>query len=211
MPGFLTDKCAEIRNWLALGSEIYPDAVVTTWIRMAEEYLSTALRVKHMVQIDTSLITEDRVPLPRDWQEIRLVRLLPAKSVLRYQTPDGFFNPEFPEDPDSDLPGQQKRYTIIGNYLYVAATLEFPLTVEMSYYQDIPPLTDELNNWANYYHPTVYTLKILHVAALYSIDDERSLLWDKEVTRSVGEMNKAHLIDKASGSVLGFTRRKTFG
>src|SRR5580765_1252463 len=105
MPGFLTDKCTEIRNWLAIGADVYPDAVVTSWIRMAEEYLSTALRVKHMIQIDTSLLVADRVPLPLDWQEIRLVRL-PTGGVCRYQTPDAYFNPEFPDAPDTDYPGR---------------------------------------------------------------------------------------------------------
>jgi hypothetical protein len=211
MPTYLTDKCTEIRNWLAIGSEVYPDPVVISWIRMAEEQLSSMLRVKHMLQIDTSLISSDRVPLPRDWQEIRLVRLLPSKAVLRYNTPDGFFNPEFPEDPDSELPGQTRRYTIMGNFIYIGGSVPPGIQVEMNYYQDIPPLTDETDNWINFYHPTIYTLKILHVASLYSIDDERASIWNAEVANLASIMNTRHQIDKASGSVLMMTRRKTFG
>jgi len=212
MAGYLSAKCTEIRNWLAIGEEVYPDSVVTGWIRMAEEYLSTVLRVKHMIQIDTSLLTSDRVPLPRDWQEVRLVRILPGRAVARYQTPDAFFNPEFPENPSPPYPGQNNRYTILGNFLVMGETSPSPgLQVELTYYQNIPPLSDELNNWINYYHSTVYTLKILHIATMYSIEDERGTVWDNEVTRAVNDMNKAHLIDKASGSTLQMVRRKTFG
>ena len=213
---YLSDKCNEVRSWLALGSEVYPDLVVTGWIRMAEEFLSNALRVKHMIQIDTSLIVDERVPLPRDWQEIRMVRVLPSKGALRYNTPDAFFNPEFPEDPDDKLPGQKRRYTVLGNYLYVGGAIAPGIQVEMTYYQDIPPLTEESNNWINYYHPTIYTLKILHIAALYSIEDERAANWNQEVANLATIMNTRHQIDKASGSVLAMTghsqsRRKTFG
>ncbi len=37
MGTFLADKCNEIRGWLTLGVELYPDTVVVPWIRMAEE------------------------------------------------------------------------------------------------------------------------------------------------------------------------------
>lgn len=211
MGTFLTDKCEEIRGWLAIGSDVYPDAVVTGWIRMAEEYLSTALRVKHMVQIDSSLIVEDRVALPLDWQEIRLVRL-PSGGVCRYNTPDDFFNPEFPDDPDGSYPGRFNRYTILGNYLVVGGVKNPPgLRVELTYYQNIPPLTNDVNNWVNCYNSTVYTLKILHIASLYAIEDVRGPVWNDEVVRMVNGMNAQHKIDKASGSVLVQTRRKSFG
>jgi hypothetical protein len=212
MGTYLTDKCTEIRNWLAIGSDVYPDPVVTGWIRMAEEQLSTALRVKHMIQIDTATLTVDRVPLPRDWLEIRLARLFPSKAVCRYQTPDAFFNSEFPEAPEAPYPGQKKRYTILGNYLFVGEVTPTPgLEVELTYYQNIPPLTDDSNNWINTYHPTVYTVKILHIASMYAIEDERGATWEAEVTKNIGVMNQAHKIDMASGSVLMPVRKKTFG
>lgn len=212
MTTFLTEKCDEIRKWLAIGADVYPDSVVTSWIRMAEEYLSTALRVKHMIQIDTLVIMDDRVPLPLDWQETRLVRALPAGGTYRYQTPDEFFNPENPEDPASPYPGRKKKYTVLGNYLFVGGIDHTAGTkIELSYYQSLPPLTNDINTWPNAYHQTVYTLKILHIAALYSIEDERAPTWDQEVVRMVNGMNAQHKIDQASGSVLTQVRKKSFG
>jgi hypothetical protein len=210
MGTFLTDKCVEIRNWLAIGEDVYPDPVVTGWIRMAEEYLSTALRVKHMVQIDTAPVITERMALPLDWQEIRLVRRLDTGGVCRYQTPDTFYNPEFPDDPAPPFDTRTSRYTILGNYLIINEPND-NVDVELAYYQSIPPLTNDVNNWANCYHQTVYTLKILHTAALYAIEDQRVEIWDKEVVRMVNGMNAQHKIDMASGSVLMPTRKKSFG
>lgn len=209
--GFLADKCTEIRNWFAIGADVYPDPVVVGWIRMAEEYLSTALRVKHMIQIDTCSLVGDRVTLPRDWQEIRLVRPLPSGGVYRYNTPDDFYNPEFPDDPEPPYPGRKQRYTILGNFLVVSAPPAEGQNVELTYYQSVPPLTEDANNWANQYHTTVYTLKILHCAALYALDDPRADKWDQEVIRMVNGMNARHQVDKASGSTLVPVRRKSFG
>jgi hypothetical protein len=165
-----------------------------------------------MIQIDTCTLVQDRVTLPKDWQEIRLARLLPAGTVCRYQTPDAFYNPEWPNAPATPFSGKTKRYTILGNYLIVGEVTPAPgLLVELTYYQDIPPLVDATNNWINQYHTTVYTLKILHIASMYSIEDERSSGWATEVNNTVNLMNIAHTVDKASGSVLQQVRRKTFG
>lgn len=220
MGTFLTDKCTELRAWMGIGADVYPDATVTSWIRMAEEYLSTALRVKHMIQIDTSIIKDVRVPMPLDWQEIRLVRLLPVGNVYTYQTPDAFFNPEWPEAPNLSISsgvhssngGQNKRYTILGNYLFPGGVEPVNgIKIEMTYYQDIPPLTNDANNWINKYNPTVYTLKTLHIASMYAIEDERKQTWDDEVVRLVNGLNARHQIDRASGSALRPVRSRTFG
>jgi len=212
MGTFLTDKCTEIRGWLAIGEDVYPDAVVTGWIRMAEEYLSTALRVKHMIQIDTSVLSLGKALLPLDWQEIRLIRYLPEGGLLRYQTPDQFFNPEFDDPPTLPYDSRHRRYCILGNHIVVGdISVDEPLQLELAYYQNIPPLTNDANNWPNVYALTVYTLKILHIASLYAIEDQRSAVWDQEVVRMVNAMNTQHKIDMASGSVLVQTRRKTFG
>ena len=210
--GFLSDKCEEVRKWLAIGSDVYPDSVVTGWIRMAEEHLSLNLRVKHMIQFDTCNLTVDRVPLPLDWQEIRLARWgTPPGGVLRYNTPDAFYNPEFPDAPASPYPQRDSRYTIVGNYLIVGGVSGSGLNVELAYYQNIPPLTEEEDNWINKFHPTIYMLKILHIASMYAIEDERGATWDKEVVRFINDMNNAHKVDKASGSTLAPVRRKSFG
>jgi hypothetical protein len=207
MGTFLVDKCNEIRGWLTLGVELYPDTVVVPWIRMAEEYFSTGLRVKHMIQIDTSVIKDDRVPLPLDWQEIRFARFLPSTGAIHYTTPDAFFS----VDPDT-AEQRKNKYTILGNYLMVnPIDYSAGSKVELTYYQNIPPLTNEANNWINIYSPTIYTLKINHIASLYSIEDERGPVWDQEVVRLVNAMNERHKIDMASGSVLIPVRRKSFG
>ena len=219
MPDFLADKCNEIRQWLAIGAEIYPNAVVASWIRMAEEQLSTQLRVDHMIQIDNSIIIDSRTTLPQDWQQTDFVRLLPSGGVCRYQTRDEFYNPEFPNPPKPPYATRKARYCISGRYLIVGDIPSIDgLQIELTYYQNIPPLLDtsfELpagqNNWINQFHPTLYTIKILHIASMYAIEDERSANWESQSLKMVMDLNQAHLVSKASGSVLVQTRRKTFG
>jgi len=137
--------------------------------------------------------------------------MLPSGNVCRYQTPDAFFNPEYPDPPKSPYVGRIKKYTVLGKYVMFGEIDADGETIELTYYQDIPPLTEDANNWINYYHPTVYTLKILHVASMYSIEDQRSPVWDQEVVRMVNGMNARHSNDMASGSVLMAVRRKSFG
>jgi hypothetical protein len=100
----------------------------------------------------------------------------------------------------------------MGNFLYIGDYSPIPgVKVELSYYQSIPSLTEDVNNWPNVYHPTVFTLKILHIASMYAIEDDRGPMWDKEVVRTVNDMNNAHKVDQASGSVLMPVRKKSFG
>src|SRR5262245_27131088 len=99
------DFCITIRQWLAIGEDVYPDAIVTSWVRMAEEWLSENMRVKHMVQIDWSDVVEGRVLLPSDWQQLDTVRFRDGSS-LTYSPRNEFYNPDY------CLKG---RYTIVGN------------------------------------------------------------------------------------------------
>jgi hypothetical protein len=89
----LTDQCNLIRSWLAIGDDVYPDSVVTSWIRMAEEALSKKLRCKEMIQIDTGVLIEQRYLLPSDWRELSFVRIVGSRG-LRYIPKDDFYNPD---------------------------------------------------------------------------------------------------------------------
>src|SRR6187455_239003 len=107
------DFCDTIRSWLALGDDVYPDEVVTSWVRMAESILSKELRCKEMVQIDTGELIEQRYLLPADWRELIFVRVVDGRP-LRYTPKDDFYNPDFSED-------AKGCYSLSGDYLIVGA------------------------------------------------------------------------------------------
>jgi hypothetical protein len=190
------DFCNTIRAWLGLGEDVYPDEVVTSWVRMSESLLSGVLRVKEMVQIDTGVIVDERYLLPSDWREMSFVRKIGGKS-LRYVPKDNFYDPDMSEDQDNC-------YTLSGNYIMVGPNTAEGTTIEITYYQDIPPLGTN-PNWLITRHPTLFTLQTLSIASMYSIEDERGASWAQQAIQLIGAANTEHQVTKASGSLL--TRR----
>lgn len=200
----LTEQCDVIRSWLNLGPEVYPDAVVTSWIRMAEESVSKRLRCKEMIQIDTGLIVEHRYLLPSDWRAIDFIRVIGDKP-LRYTPRDDYYNPD-----QNFLDDLANVYTVTGNYVIIGAAATAGTNVEISYYQDIPPLGDD-TTWFVTKYPTLFTLSVLHIASMYAIEDERQATWSEESAKLVDEINGEHLVAKASGSRLTQRHRRSFG
>lgn len=200
----LSDFCETLRGWLNFGSDEYPDELITSFVRMAETTLSPILRVKHMLQIDTAVVAVNRVLLPSDWEELDLVRVVGGKT-LRYRERDAFYSPDA-EDPNYNV----GYYTIAGNYLSVADNILNDETIELQYFQNIPPLGQE-PNWLLAYYPTLFIMSSLTAAMLYGIEDERAAGWQANVERQVAALNEEYLKSKASGSILKPRRAKGFG
>jgi hypothetical protein len=199
-----SDQCEVIRRWLAIGSDVYPDTVVISWIRMAEEALSKILRCKDNLQIDTGLLVQDRYLLPSDWRELDFVRIVDGRP-LRYAPRDDFYNPDEPYKTD-----QKNCYTLSGNYVIVGGTSASGLNIEVTYYQDVSPLGDN-PSWLLSKYPTLFTLKTLHIASMYAIEDDRGTMWDTESGKLLADANKEHASSKASGSRLTQRHVRSFG
>ena len=197
----LTDQCNVIRGWLNLGSDVYSDSVVTSWIRMAEEKLSKELRCKDMIQIDVGTLIDQRYLLPADWRAMDFVRII-GGVPLRYVPRDDFYNPDYAED-------QSKVYTMTGNYI-ITGVGGTAAQVEISYYQDIPPLGDTAT-WLLTKYPTVFLVTTLHFASMYAVEDERGSMWSSEADTLIGDINVEHQLSKASGSRLTQRHRRSFG
>jgi len=200
----IQDWCNTIRSWLAIGNEVYPDEVVTSWIRMAEEQLSKTLRCKDNLQLDTGVLTQDRYLLPADWQKLDLVRIVGGRT-LRYIPRDDYYNQD--QEYVDDL---VNCYTLSGNYIIVGGTSNLGLEVEITYFQDIPALQDVVS-WVQVKYPTLYTVQILSVASAYAIEDARAPMWAGQVTQLLQEINVGYLLSKASGSKLTQRHQRTFG
>jgi hypothetical protein len=167
---------------------------------MTEEYLSENLRVKHMLQIDSSPLTNNRVLLPSDLQELDSIRFTDGKPLV-YKPRDYFYAKDY---------SNTGRYTIIGNYLVldgVEGTDGVP--VEISYYQNIPPL-EEGPNWLLQYYSRIYVICTLWHASMYAIEDDRGSSWEKATQDFVSDMNTRHQVSKSSGSIL-LRKRVSFG
>jgi hypothetical protein len=198
----LADFCQVIRDWLNIGSEVYPDSVVTQWIRMAEKEVSKRLRCKDMVQIDTGTLSQQRYLLPSDWRQLDFVRLVGGRG-LRFLPRDDFYNPDFADD-------QKNCYCLSGNYIIVGGMDALGTQIEITYYQDIPAL-DTTPTWFTTQYPGLSTLSVLSVASKYAIEDERSPQWEKDAGDLLMDINIEHQLSKASGSRLTQRHRRSFG
>jgi len=198
----LSDHCNTLRDWVNLGPDVYPDTVVTSWIRMCESILSKQLRCKEMLQIDTGLLFNQRLLLPDDWRQLDFVRVVGGKP-LRYTPRDDFYNPDLADD-------QKNCYTITGNYLICGGVSSDGLRVELSYYQKLPPLGND-PTWPLIEYPMLFTLQPLAVASTYAFEDERGDRWEAQSAKLIDDINVEHLQSKASGSRLTARRRRSFG
>lgn len=197
----IEDHCETIRKWLNFD---YDDAVIISWTRMAEELLSTTLRCKHMIAIDTANIIQQRVRLPLDWQSLDFVRLIDGKPIL-FRSRDDFYNNRF-NDPNYN----EGYYTITGNYLIVGGHVEDGKPVEISYYEAIPPLGED-PNWLMRYYSRLYITATLSAGAAYTFEDERAVTWQAAMQTFVDMINEEHAKSKASGSKVVMPKRKGFG
>lgn len=189
----LSEVITTIRDWVNLGDEVYPDSVVTSWVRMAEEYLSEKLRCKHMVQFDEALLVSDRVALPSDWLQLELVRFPDGKPLI--YSPRGEFY-------DSDL-DNENRYTIVGNFIMVNPINAVDGSkIEIAYYQAIPPLTEDGPTWLFDYYPRLGIVTVLLQAGLYAIEDARTPMWESQITDMVQTINDRHVESRTRGSKL---------
>lgn len=190
------DHCNTIRSWLNID---YSDTLITSWTRMAEEYLSEVLRCKHMIAIDTATVSVSRVILPTDWQALDFVRLVDG-GPLKFVSRDEFYS-----SPNS------KKYTITGNHIVIGGDVDDGVGVEISYYESVPALDNE-PTWMSKYYSGLYVASTLVAACSYGIEDDRATMWETRVARMVDSINEKHAESKSSGSTIAIRRiRKGFG
>lgn len=174
---------------------------------MAEELLSLSLRCKHMIQIDTGLVTQTRVLLPLDWLELDFVRLIDGKP-LKFRARDTFYNNVL-NDPNYNA----GYYTLTGNYMIVGGPIDAieGKNVEISYFQTIPPLGDEIN-WLMKYYSRLYVSATMSAAKAYNEGEEQqAVMWQTATQGMVDGINTEFLKSKSSGSKINLPRRKGFG
>lgn len=197
----LTDHCDTIRAWLNFE---YPNELIISWTRMAEELLSASLRCKHMIAIDTAHVNERRVLLPGDWLALDFVHIVDGRPLL-FRSRDEFYS-----NPNNLVNKNEGYYTLTGNYMIVGGNIEDGKAIEISYYETIPPLGDT-PNWLMHYYSRLYVSATLSVASAYSLEDERAVTWQAAMQSFVDMINEEHAKSKASGSKIVMPKRKGFG
>lgn len=211
----LTDFCDTIRRWLDDEDE-YTDAIVTEWVRDAEERMNNELRTNEQVVREYATFDDNCAELPPNWLEHIYVRLKGGKPFT-YATPDEYWNfvdpGPVPQSTSGEVytPVEDQRYTTIGRTLFVWPPIDpAALTqVEIAYYRMIEPLGDTRDAVFDRY-PSIYRNCTLTAAAPYLIEDERLQTWGELATAGITKANEAARKARWSGSPI-VARKRSFG
>jgi hypothetical protein len=198
----------------------WSDALVTSFVRMAEQKLNAELRVDSMIQFDEALVINRCAAMPPDWLQMDLVRLgltAPSPPAAYWGPGDGFLpvhymaRDEFFRSPDSYT---WRYYTIEGRQIYFGGTPDQVngKTYKIAYYGKVPVFSDTVNSWVYTDQPNLYLFSALMHADLHAIGEEVTAGALKTLAEDmIGKLNANHLRAKASGSRVNRTRRRSFG
>jgi hypothetical protein len=204
-----SDLKQQIAEWS--NRQDWSDALVTSFVRMAESKLNQELRVAQMIDFDEGLITARTAPLPDDWLAMDLVRVANSTGAdgflpARYKSRDEFFN-----QTDSRT---WMYYTLVGVQMFFGGT---PNPVDgteykIAYYGEVPVFSDLQPSWIYTKHPQLYLSAAMMHAFMHAVGEEQQAAQAKALTEDIiQKLNAAHLGAKASGSRVTMPRHRSFG
>tara|TARA_R110000744_G_scaffold107013_1_gene203422 strand:- start:3249 stop:3884 length:636 start_codon:yes stop_codon:yes gene_type:complete len=165
-----------ITNWLRRGGDTDLVDRSPDLIDLAEAQFNRDLKHRSMETTADLTLTGSvqTVALPADFIEARsaVVQTTPLR-VLSFVTPTQL-DTNF-ADGSSGVPSE---FSIIGSNMKVGQIPDSGYTIELTYYQQIPALSDSnTTNWLLTSHPDMYLYAALLQAAPYMSDDERIPVW----------------------------------
>lgn len=190
-----SDLKTSVANWL---HRTDLTALIPDLITLAESRLSADLDARPM-EFRTSLTATAGnawVTLPSDMLEMRRfsVQTDPVR-VLAYSTPD-----QIAADFPVALAGVPAVFAVIGSQVQLAPVPDSNYTLELTYQQRIPALSDSNTaNWLLTGFPNAYLYATLCEAAPWLQDDDRIKVWEAKYAQAVRGINN---IDWYSGSTM---------
>ena len=204
-----SDFKAQIAEWS--NRQDWSDALVTSFVRMAESKLNQELRVALMIQMDDGIITSRCAQLPDDWLAMDLVRVANENGAdgfltARYKARDEFFNQR---DTHTWM-----YYTMVGATIFFGGTPD-PIDgteYKIAYYGEVPVFSDTQTSWVYTKHPNLFLSAAMMHAFLHAVGEEQNAANSKQLAEDmIQKLNAAHLGAKASGSRVTMPRHRSFG
>jgi hypothetical protein len=204
-----SDLKTAIAEWA--NRQDWTDALVTSFVRMAEAKFNAELRVDRMICFADNTVTQRCATLPDNWVAMDLVKIANANGAdgylpIRYLARDEFFN----------LPDKYalRYYTIEGRTIYFGGAPDDTegIDFKIAYYGEVPVLSDTQPSWLYSKYPSLYLHASLMHANLHAVGEEQSAGNMKQLTEDeIQKLNAQHLRSKASGSRVTRTRSRSFG
>jgi hypothetical protein len=204
-----SDLKTSIAEWA--NRQDWTDALVTSFVRMAEQKFNAELRVNRMILFSENIVTQRCSTVPDDWLAMDFVKVENPSGAdgfrpIRYLSRDEFFN----------LPDKwaSQYYTIEGRTIYFGGTPDDTegMQYRIAYYGEVPVLSDTLQSWLYTKYPTLYLHGSLMHADLHAVGEEQAAANMKALTEdAIQKLNALDLRAKASGSRVTRSRRRSFG
>jgi hypothetical protein len=191
--------------------EDWSDALLSSFVSMAEQKFNSELRVDRMLQMDSGVAYTRCVQLPDDWLQMQLVKTANPNAAdgylpIRYKSNDEFFNLT-----DCWAYGY---YTIVGRSIYFGGAPDATNGIGfiISYYGEVPVFSDTQDSWIYTKYPNMYLFGALMHVGLHAVGEEMTALGLKTLCEDmILKLNNDHLRAKASGSRLTRSRVRSFG
>lgn len=186
---------ASVASWL---NRADLTANINDFITLAESQLSRDLKTRQM-ELKTTLSTVvgvNTVALPTDMLEMRRFQVAGSyNQPLSYRTPD-----EQSIDFSSNSSGQPIVFTVIGANAELAPIPDAIYSLELTYRQRIPALSDtNTTNWLLTNWPDAYLWASLIAATPFIMNDARLPVWQGLYSQAISGING---IDWYSGTTM---------
>jgi hypothetical protein len=209
--GDFTNFCTQIADWA--NRQDWSPALVTSFVRMAEQKFNAELRVDRMINFATNVVTCRCSTLPDDWLEMDFVQIQNANGAngflpIRYKARDEFFNLT-----DRWAYGY---YTIEGRTIFFGGCPDEIEGIQytINYYGEVPVFSDTplVSSWVYTKYPSMYLHAALMHADLHAVGEEMNAANMKQLAEdAITKLNNDHQRAKASGSRLKRSRIRSFG
>ena len=191
----LTDLKADIAAWMHR-TDLTDQ--MGTFIRLGEASLTADIVSNAMETKSTTTTTANLsyVAMPADIIELRRAQILSSyNTVLKYASPD-----QLSADYSENRTGIPSVFTIVGSNMELAPVPDGVYTIELTYKQRVPPLTDSNpSNWLLTAWYDAYLYACLLAARLYIKDMAMVAALEKLYTKSVDNINT---VDWYTGSTM---------
>ena len=177
-------------------------AVIPDFISLAEAQINRDVRHWNMETRSSGQQTggDEYMQYPADWVEtIRLHLTGSGTSVVNPISRDAMADKR---QKNEDTSGTPMYYTHADGQFQLYPTPSADTDFELLYYQKIPSLSSNSDNWLLLDSPDVYLYGALIHSAPYLAEDERVAIWAQMYSAAVARLNEASETARFSGSGL---------
>ena len=171
-------------------------SVIPDFITMTESEFNRLLRVSNMSVRTRAPLDTQYLKLPDGFIGMRNIDLLTDPV-----TPLSYKNLQNLDiHRANDATGKPLYYSILQNNIEFAPVPDGAYTLEIVYYQKVPPLSANTTNWLLDNHPDAYLYGALMHSAPYLQADERVGLWAAKYNQIIQQITSSDEKAKFSGS-----------